>query len=78
MVGKNNVLKAKVKGLKNEACINKLNAAILKVPTTISTKINRRTGKTKIFVENSKTIDLSLIYDAINNAGYSSKKIRNY
>ena len=78
MFKEKNVLKAKVKGLKNEACINKLNAAILKVPTTISTKINRRTGKTKIFVENSKTIDLKLVSDAINNAGYSSKKIRNY
>ena len=78
MFKEKNVLKAKVKGLKDQTCVSKLNEAILKVPTTINTKINRRTGKTKIFVENSKTIDLSLIYDAINNAGYSSKKIRNY
>jgi len=78
MFDKKSFLKAKLKGLKDESCVNKLNEAILKVPTTISTKINKRTGKTIVFVENSKTIDLSLVHDAINNAGYRCVKIRNY
>jgi len=39
MFKEKNVLKAKVKGLKDQTCVSKLNEAILKVPATINLKL---------------------------------------
>ncbi len=72
-----NMLKAKVLGMKDETSVEKLNAAILKVPTTKEVKVNLRTNTVKIKVDDSQTIDISLVYDAINSTGLICKTIKN-
>jgi len=73
-----NILKAKVYGLKDTESVNKLKKAILAVSSTKEVKAKSRRTKVMIEVENSKTIDLAIVYDAINNAGFTCKKLSNY